>query len=321
MSATYTASLVGARTWESNGANAITSLQRTYQIIRNGCPAGTAAEEIVASDVDGLPQPGDAHSALQPDLIATKYAWREGTDHAKNILYCDVGYTCRETETSEANKPPRGQAVEQYGWKSGSVSRDLLVDAGTGQLIVNSAGQPFESTQQVDIPSPVLTVVVKKTARQAWAQHYGKTNAASLTFGGVTYAPHTLRCVQMDEERLWNDDFGFLYRYTVGIQLMTNVAVIGGQAPAIEIGWDLAVIDCGTMERDGNGKLVHIKTISDETGKEVFVSAPVLLDGQGHKNLAQNATPFAKRVQAYRTTTFPEDFYTEPTLPGTTAAT
>ena len=308
------AELQGGREWESNASDIITSLKRTYIIDRGGLPAGTAADEISAAGISGLPTPGSQHSPRFPDLVASSYKWREGTGNDKRMLFCDVGYTCRETAESEANKAPRGSPVEQWGWKSGTVSRDLVRDAGTGRMVLNSVGQPFDSIPQIDIPAPVLTKVMKTMSQKsAWASHFGKINAAAVTVGSVNCGAHCLRCVQFDEEKLWNDDFGYQWRYTIGLQLMANpVKVNGGQA-ATDIGWDVAIVDCGTMEinpGDGsNAYIVPIKVTSHETGKEVFVAQPVLLDGQGHAMLEQGAEPFAFRIQAYPATTFPSAFY------------
>jgi len=313
MSATLTAKLIGNRKWTEDANGSITSLTRRYQIVREGIPQGTAAEEIVSSNVTGLPQKQSSHSLTHPNLKCDGYSWEEGQENKKQILYCDVHYSISSTEATEANRPPRGQAVEAYGWRSGTVSRDLVRDAGTGAPVVNTAGQPFDSVPQIDIPSPTFTKVVKTTTRQSWASHEGKINASAITVGGVECGAHCLRCVQCDEERLWNDDFGFKYKYTIGLQRMSNKVVIGGGNSATEIGWDIAVVSAGTMEKKtANAEATPIKVVSAETGKEVFVSSPVLLDQNGKAMLEHGAKPYAIRVQAYETTTFPNDFYSEP---------
>jgi hypothetical protein len=98
---------------------------------------------------------------------------------------------------------------------------------------------------------------------------------------------------------------------------MSNWARIGDSETATQIGWDLAIVDQGTMalhEVFGEGqsyRLGPVMTISAETGKEVAVSQPVLLDGQGFARLEQGAKPYAFRVAPYPETTFPTDFYSE----------
>lgn len=307
-----TAKLKGSRRWTVNANGVLTSLTRRYLILRNDDPEGVAAEEVNGANISGLPALKSPHT-VGSALICSGYSFEEGDENAKRVLYCDVSFSSESTEAGEANRPPRGQAVEAFGWRSGTVSRDLVRDAGTGDLLVNSAGFPFDSVPQIDIPSPTLTKVLKTTSRQTWAEHLGKINSSAITMGGISCGRHCVRCVQMDEERLWNDEFGFKYKYTIGLQLMTNSVCIAGAQSPTDIGWDVAVVDCGTMERAMVGAEAKMITIvSAETGKPVFVSSPVLLDGQGHANLEEGATPYVFRVQAYPETTFPSEFYSEP---------
>lgn len=307
-----TAKLKGNRKWTEDANGSITSLTRRYQIIRPEVPAGTAAEEITSEGVSGLPKRQSAHSTAHPNLRCDGYSWEEGSDNGKQVLYCDVHYSIFQTEVSEANRPPRGQAVEALGWRSGSVSRDLVRDAATGQILVNTAGQPFDSVPQIDIPSPTFTKVIKTTSRQAWAAFQGKINASAITVAGISCGAHCLRCVQVDDERLWNDDFGYKYKYTIGLQLISNKAVIEGGNAQTEIGWDQAVVSAGTMEKKTpTSEATPIEIIS-KTGKTIYASTPVLLDANGKAMLENGAKPYAKRVQVYETANFPADFYSEP---------
>lgn len=308
-----TAQLIGNRKWTEDANGSITSLTRRYQIIRDGIPSGTAAEEVTSASVKDLPQKQAAHSAAHPDLKVSGYSWEEGAENRKRVLYCDVAYSIWATEWNAANKPPRGQAVEAIGWRSGTVSRDLVRDAGTGALLVNTAGQPFDSVPQVDVPAPTFTKVVKTSSRQGWAAYLGKINAGSLTVGGISCGAHCLRCVQCDEERLWGDEFGFKYRYTIGLQLMSNKAVVAGGNSAEEIGWDLAVVSCGTYARPlQDADAAPVSSLDAETGNIVYASSPVLLDADGMAMLEPGATPYAIRVQAYEAANFPGDFTSEP---------
>lgn len=312
MAGTLTAKLIGNRKWTEDANGSITSLTRRYLILRDGIPSGTAAEEIRSSDVTGLPQRQSSHSTTHPNLKCDGYSWEEGVGNEKRKLYCDVHYSIWQSELNAMNKPPRGQAVEALGWRSGSVSRDLVRDAATGQILVNTAGQPFDSVPQIDIPSPTFTKVIKTTARQAWAAFQGKINASAITVAGIACGAHCLRCVQVDDERLWNDDFGYKYKYTIGLQLISNKAVIEGGNAQTEIGWDQAVVSAGTMEKKTpTSEATPIEIIS-KTGKTIYASTPVLLDANGKAMLENGAKPYAKRVQVYETATFPADFYSEP---------
>lgn len=305
------AKLLGNRRWSVDATGGITSLTRRYQIVRDTLPTGTADEEVTTWT--GLPALGSAHSTAHPGLYCVGYSFEEGTEGGKRVLYADVSYSQYTTEASEANRPPRGQAIESLGWKSGFVTRDMLKDAQTGKALLNTAGQPFDTVPQIEVPAPVFSKVVKTTARMdAWPGHVGKINSASITVGGVSCAAHALRCIQLDCERIWGDEFGFLYRYTVGLQLMQNKAVLEGGGSETDIGWDMAIVSAGTMElKEGADVATPVKTVSAETGKEVFVTNPVLLDKDGKAMLERGATPYAIRYQAYETTTFPEGFYSE----------
>lgn len=306
------AKLIGNRKWSEDANGSITSLTRRYLILRDGIPSGTAAEEIRSSDVTGLPQRQSSHSTTHPNLKCDGYSWEEGVGNEKQKLYCDVHYSVWQSELNALNKPPRGQAVEAFGWHSGSVSRDLVRDAATGAILVNTAGQPFDSVPQIDVPSPTFTKVLKTTTRQTWAVHLGCINSAQVTVGGVTCPKHCLRCVQLDEERLWNDDFGFLYKYTIGLQYMSNMAVIEGGNSATEIGWDVAVVSAGTMEKKTADSKATPIMVPNAKGNPVYASTPILLDANGKAMLESGAKPYAIRVQAYNETTFPGDFYSEP---------
>ena len=312
MAGTLTAKLIGNRKWTEDANGSITSLTRRYLILRDGIPSGTAAEEIRSSDVTGLPQRQSSHSTTHPNLKCDGYSWEEGVGNEKRKLYCDVHYSIWQSELNAMNKPPRGQAVEALGWRSGSVSRDLVRDAATGQILVNTAGQPFDSVPQIDTPSPTFTKVIKTTSRQAWADFQGKINASAITVAGIFCGAHCLRCVQVDDERLWNDDFGYKYKYTIGLQLISNKAVIEGGNAQTEIGWDQAVVSAGTMEKKTpTSEATPIEIIS-KTGKTIYASTPVLLDANGKAMLENGAKPYAKRVQVYETANFPADFYSEP---------
>lgn len=155
-----TAKLKDGRKWTVDATGGITGLSRRYVLVRDSIPAGTTAEEIV--EATGLPKLGSSHSTKHPGLYCVGYSFEEGTEGGKRVLYCDVQYSQYSTEASESNKPPRGQAVESYGWKSGFVQRDMLKDAKTGKALLNTAGQPFDSVPQIEIPSPVFTKVLRR---------------------------------------------------------------------------------------------------------------------------------------------------------------
>lgn len=310
-----TARLKGFRKWQVDQVGGLSGFTARYQAIRETDPAGTMAD--IVTSIDGLPPVGAAiDETLFPNMIVRGYSMEEGEINERRVINIDVTCSLRDPQNWDVSQfPPRGQAIQELSFTSGTVSRDLTHDAITGKLVLNSAGQPFDSVPQIDVPSPVFRKVLKVRSAQDWAKYQGKVNASAITVGGVSCAPHQVRCVQADRVKLWNDEFGFVEQWTIGLQIMSNVAEIEGGS-ATEIGWDLAIVDQGTMQKnDGSGgqegDVVPIMVTSAETGKEIAVSQPVLLDGQGYAMLEQGATPYAFRFAPYAETTFPTDFYSE----------
>lgn len=310
-----TAKLKGFRKWQVDQGGNLSGFTARYQAIREGNPTGTMAD--IVTSIDGLPQIGKAIDETRfPNMIVRGYSMEEGEINERRIITIDVTCSLRDPQNWDVSQfPPRGQAIQELSFTSGSVSRDLTHDAITGKLVLNSAGQPFDSVPQIDVPSPVFRKVLKVKSAKAWASYHGKVNSSSMTVGGISCAAHQVRCVQADRVKLWNDEFGFVEQWTIGLQIMSNVAEIEGES-AVEIGWDLAIVDQGTMQKnDGSsgqeGDIVPIMVTSAETGKEIAVSQPVLLDGQGYAMLEPGATPYAFRFSPYQETTFPSDFYSE----------
>ena len=311
-----TAKLQGYRMWQVDEAGGLSGFSARYLAIRPDNPTGTMAD--IVTSFSGVPAVGTSIDAERfPNMLVRGYAVEEGDLNGRRVLYIDAICSLRDPQNWDVSQfPPRAQAIQELSLTSGSVSRDFTHDAITGAMVLNSAGQPFDSVPQIDIPSPTFRKVLKVTSAQSWAQFYGKVNAANMTVAGVQYAAHQVRCVQCDRVKLWNDEFGFVEQWTIGLQMLSNMAKINGENTATEIGWDLAIVDCGTMQKnDGSGPaegdIVPIMTTSAETGKEVAVSSPVLLDGQGYAMLEQGATPYAFRFAPYAEATFPADFYSE----------
>lgn len=305
-----TAKLKGYRKWHVDQAGGIDQLTARYQAIRDANPAGDGSDLLAT--VTGLPPVGEAIDESHPNLIVRGYSFEEGEANEKRVLTIDVNCSLRDPQNWDVSQfPPKGQAIQEISFKTGSVSRDFVSDAITGKLVVNSAGQPFDSVPQVDRPAHVFTKVVKTTSAQTWAQYFGMVNQGTITVAGFTCDPHVVRCVQADRTKLWNDEFGFVEQWTIGLQLMSNWVALAGSSTLTQIGWDIAVVDSGMMELGSNGDLKQIMVQSAETGKELTVSQPVLLDGHGHAMLASGSTPYAFRFSPYKETTFPSDFYSE----------
>lgn len=267
--------------------------------------------------VTGLPAIGAAHPSF-PGLFAQGYKVKEGEGSQKNryeigVEYAPVSVTGTPEEGEEGVQPEC--YVESIGWRTGSVARDFVVDAETGVAVLNTAGQPFESVPQVDRPSPTWFKTFKTKGKQAgYVFFYGSVNGADMTVGGYSCAKDTLRCVQADEERIFNDPSGYNYRYTIALQWLSNKVKIAGGNTLTECGWQMAIVSTGTVEA-GNGLNpgLHRITVQDNDGNEVPVSAPVLLDANGQFD-ETNRTPYTVLFVAYPRKTFPSIFTSEPAI-------
>lgn len=308
-----TAELLDGRRWsvEKRGR---TSLTRRYLVRRESAPTGDSSEE--AATYTGLPAIGSAHPE-DDNLVVKGYDIEEGTGANKKAVVVTVKYEAADQEFNGGTATTAAEAVESWGWHSGSVGRDLTHDVVTGAQVLNTFGDPFDSVPQVDRPSPVFSKVVKfKSRKSGWIELIDCVNNAEVTIGGVKCAPYTLRVVQVDEERLIGDEYGFKYRYTVGLQRMSNKVKLEGGDTETEIGWDVAVVNqgCRGMIEDDDGNLNPGRFAdADADGNMVPVSLPVLMDADSKRIDGNNPVPYMMRIQAYVRATIPGEFYSEPT--------
>lgn len=262
----------------------------------------------------GLPAIGSVHPSF-PGLYAQNYKIHEGEGSEKTRIEIDVEYapvTMTRTPDGGGEDVPADNYVEAIGWRSGSVSRDLAADATSGVAVLNSAGMPFESVPQVDRPSPTFYKTFKTKSRNAtFVTYVNKVNRGSMTLGGHSFHADQVRCVQADEERLFNDATGYKYRYTVAFQVISNMVKLNGSDNMSECGWQMPIVDAGTVVRTSEG-LKRITVPSDDSDEtQVPVSAPVLLDGDGDWDPDQT-DPYVLLFDAYPRTTFPNLMYSEP---------
>lgn len=284
------------RTW-SVEANGISTIKRTYIVRRE-------QTDLEVGAFVGVPAIG---SEWRPEtgLIARHYEVTEGGDSDKDFLQVEVTFSRDEGGLEGVNRVPAGQDIQSWGWRHGSVTRELTHDTATGNILTNSAGQPYESAPQFEVASPVFTKVVKTVQHQSWRGFANKVNAGEVSVNGETFAPHTLRCIQVDEEKLWGDTYGYQWQYTISVQYLSNKVVIE-QGDKVEIGWDIAITDAGCYTLE-NGKLSRISWIDAETKKLVYATSPQLLNGVG--GLLTGGGPYNFRQRPYEETTFPDDFF------------
>ena len=296
--------LLDGREWRaelSKGVNAVTA---RYMVMLEE----PLANDELPDDVTGLPKLGDAHPTFD-GLIVKSIRHSEGTGAAKTRLEITVEYG--EPDEPEQPEGATDNYIEKIGWQSGSIQRDLTNDVETGKAVINSVGQPFESVPQVDRPAPTFIKVFKTKTRKSYIQFVGKVNNDSMQMGGYTFVKDQVRCSQADEELIFGDADGYKYRYSIALQVMMNTVYIEGSSSPTECGWQVPIVDCGTMAISQlDSQKIERVSVEMEDGRKVPVSSPVLLDGQGHFDPTRR-DPYVFLVVAYERSEFPSEFTAE----------
>ena len=280
------------------------SVKRRFRI------TGLAVGFTPAWNYTGLPKVGDAHPSLT-GFYCTSRDFEEGEGKAKTTVVVTVNYEPTTTETSGEGEDAVSCQVEEWGWDDGTDEKELTSGVD-GTPVLNTAGDPFESGPKVSAPAPVFTKVMKFKARQSgWQNVVCCVNSSQITVGGVTCPVGSLLCT-VGEKRIIGDE-NWKYQYTVRLRYKSNMVKIAGADSLTDIGWDVAITDAGMRELDDNGEKKIIRAIDKETGKMCTVTSAALLDGQG-KKLEDGDDPYNFRFQAYSRASFPNWFYSEPTL-------
>jgi hypothetical protein len=187
-----------------------------------------------------------------------------------------------------APKLPSGRAkftLESFSVEPMINNREVVKDRD-GKPVLNSAGRTFQSTVQYQSMDLMITVVRKESnfTNATITAYSGKTNASSFTLGGLTIEAETaLMFISSDE--LIGDD---VYSYTVTYRIHVANNWFGG----VNIGWAVAVLDCGLEYWDAGSppKLSRaMEEVTKEDGssyvpvKRIPSASPVHLDGTGKK--------------------------------------
>ena len=282
-----------------NGAETIT---QKYIVFLDGPLAAPVAT------FTGLPAIGSAHPTFDK-LFAQGYKIHEGDGSEKNRIIVDVEYAPIVKTFEGEGTGTSATYIEAMGWRSGSVQRDFTHDATTGAPVLNTAGDPFDSVPQVDRPSPTWYKTWKSKSRQSsYVTYANKVNSSTLSVGGHTFAARCVRCVSADEERIFNDPCGYVYRYSIELQVVSNKVKLNGADSASECGWQMPIVSAGMRQLVG-GELKQVMLETDD-GSTVPASAPVLLNQNGAYEPTLR-TPYVVLFNAYEETTFPSVFTSE----------
>lgn len=263
-----------------------------------------------------VPSIGSAHPD-RPGYYAARYDVTQPEGAAKNTLEVTVKYEARDYTTEGSGQDAHVSNIESWGWDDATAQRELVTDA-SGDTVLNSAGDPFDTVPQIETPAPTFTKVVRFGSRQSgWASYFCTVNDAAVTIGGISFAARTLLCTISEVKDISNPNWP--YKYTVRLRYRSNMAKIALAETAEECGWDIVICDAGMREVDDTtGQLKLIQTISHETGQPATVTTPELLDGDGHaiaRTAGVSPTPYNFRFESYAEASFPDWFTSEPVIP------
>lgn len=297
-----------------------TSIKARYQVVLSA-PLNVAAD-LPTSFSDGtnsIPSIGTAHPA-RTGYYASKYEVTQPQGSAKNTLNVAVVYTADGSSKDDIQEDPEQPAVAvdslvtEWGWDDGTAEKEFVEDI-YGELVVNSAGDPFDSVPTVSVPAPTFTKAMKFGGRRVYFKYNCTVNESAVQIGNVTFPAYTLLCTVSEKANI--GDAVYPWTYTVRLRYRTNRVKDRGASAATEIGWNVAIVDAGMREIDDDtGELKLIQTISKETGQPANITSPELLDGTGHA-VARSASgapanPYILTFGAYEAVTWPSWFYSPP---------
>lgn len=258
-------------------------------------------ERLDLADVSGLPDLGDAHP-LDDNLTVSEFRVRE---HQPGELFriVEVAYTTgtEETEGSGSGATSIGR-LTALDYPIYTQSGDLITDQLTGGKVLNSAGDVFDSVPQFEtlFTGVHFTRRVSSFPSDALALS-GTLNGADVEIYGVKFGKRTARCRvtarynfdgssrpwEMDvtiEPRHNFADSSAQFRYTHGAaDMSSDYGLVPGRG--YDLGWDLAILDCGFQYIDAVAGKVRFTVVGDN-GVESAPQLPQLLKSNGEDGRA-----------------------------------
>jgi len=298
------------------GQNGAEDVNIKYQLVLQE-PLG--ANEIPTS-FTGVPAIGSEHPT-RPGFYALTYDVSQPDGAAKHTLDITVHYGPADITVTPGEEHNVIDAVTEWGWDDSTGEKELVTSVAVGneaaKPVLNSAGDPFDSVPTVYVPTPTFTKVIRTSDRKSYAAYLCTVNAEEVTIGGMTCAAGTLLCTVAERKLI--GEWRLPYQYTIHLKYRSNIVTSTyPQVDNNELGWDAAVTDAGMREiDDATGKLKLITLEFGDSKTEATVSSPELLDGHG-KKVQRNGgavTPVVLPFHAYKRTSFPEWFYSEPPTP------
>ena len=287
----------GGTTVEVNSGGDIVSITQKYFFLMDNTAASSGAAALSFLGLRGLPQVGSAHG-VYPRLLVRPYTLRRKEGADCNRWEVDVTWALSEASGANPNtenNPPVGQAEQSREYGSNESAQDLCADAVTGEALLNSAGDPFDSVPQRTMFGATIRRVVKSdTPPSTYAGRNGCVNDSALTIDGFSFPVHGA-LLRVTSRVLWADPDGYQYEHT--FELIGRRTLVEDGGSVVDIGWDYAFVQAGLYYLDSGVRKRATETDS-ATGEPRPTAKPVLLNSSGER-LAAGSDPVIRRVAMY----------------------
>jgi hypothetical protein len=264
--ATNKAELIPGRRVDKNEYGIAIYAERSYQVMRL-----FGASEFGHADISGLPSLFSAHP-IYPNLIAAKY--RDDEDNALRWVVTVVYEPMKDGDPGEATS-----RIIRRSYLPSDGMRDLSYDQDTGEIVQNTAGDPYSATVQVPVTDLQIVIQREEDTDPATVMALnGTVNSDSVQIGAIDIAAYEGRLTIQCEETDGASDFDYVYTYTV--QTRKNNVLIG--VNLTDIGWREAFVERGFRYLDGSDPAELVAAmVEDEQGNLQPVNEPVLLANDG----------------------------------------
>lgn len=245
----------------------------------------------------GLPAEGDEHPA-NADLTVAEFRIAE---HEPGVVWRRIQVVYTRGEEEEEGGSGGSESIGKLtalDYPIYTQSGDLVADQVSGAPVLNSAGDVFDSVPTVE----TLYTGVHFTRRlSSWAKVQpqlalnGTVNSAAVTVYGVAFRKRTARLritarnTLDGSSRPWELDVTIEPRHAYvdascafrPDSTMAAYDAVAGRG--YDLGWDVAILDCGYQYLDGGGAKVRFTTV-DANGAETAPQLPQLLKADGGSN-------------------------------------
>ena len=261
--------------------------------------------QATPKNVTGLPAL-DAPLARNDKLKCAGYTFKQ---RAQKSRVWDIEVEYNQSESSTSISGGNEAKITELTWSTPTHQVDLTTDQVTKKPVTNSAGDGFDSVPQTDVPDIQLNLTRKEKKLNFDALKVsGTINDKAVRICGFDFPKHTALINITVEDTL---DTEAKYRYSVKYQVTFRRNYV--DCDFVEesmkpdgtdgnLGWDIAVADCGFNVLGDDDELVKI-VIENEDGEKTEPSLPLFLDGAGHR-LPDGGNPKFYRVSCYPETDF-----------------